>query len=189
MTVVGIGSIIYVRNILFKDATTDAELVDHAFVHGRPCVVVDFDRDFLYFFPITHVKENRNYLDKYVFDKTDCKWKRKKYDKHAIAVKHYYKIPYTQMSVYGKLDPYALAGVMEYYCQTHSDCSNQKFYQNLCYYCDVLKEIGPITNEQLNYDSIFTPYNETQERYEFLAEFNDYLYDCNFSEKSFVKSL
>ena len=104
-------------------------------------------------------------------------------------MKHYYKIPYTQMSVYGKLDPYALAGVMEYYCQTHSDCSNQKFYQNLCYYCDVLKEIGPITNEQLDYDSIFTPYNETQERYEFLAEFNDYLYDCNFSEKSFVKSL
>lgn len=184
---VGIGSIIYVRNILFKDATTDAELVDHAFVHGRPCVVVDFDRDFLYFFPITHVKENRNYLDKYVFDKTDCKWKRKKYDKHAIAVKHYYKIPYTQMSVYGKLDPYALAEVMECYCHNHQKCHNTLFYQNLSYYCDVLKQIGSFSEEKEKNGSL-NPYNLIEERYGFLSDFNEYLYDEIFPSKSLMKT-
>lgn len=178
---VGIGSIIYVRNIVFQDATIVLEQVDHAFLHGRPCLVVDFDRDYLYFFPMTHVKESHYYPDKYIFDQSNCQWKRRKYNKHAVAISHYYKIPYTQIRVYGTLDPYTLAEVMDCYCKIHPDCYDTVFYQNLCYYGDVLKEIGPFSDHQVDYSSILTPYDAKQERYEFLNEFNDYLYDDIFS--------
>lgn len=184
---VGIGSIIYVRNIIFKDATKPFEQVDHAFLSGRPCLVVDFDRDYLYFFPITHVKEAREYRNKYIFDETLCLWGKRKYDKHAVTTHYYYKIPFSQMYVHGTLDPYALAEVMECYCYNHQKCHNTLFYQNLSYYCDVLKQIGSLSEEKEKNGSL-NPYNLIEERYDFLSDFNEYLYDEIFPSKSLMKT-
>lgn len=64
---VGLGSIIIVNNLIFENMRDHKKYVDHAFSRGRPCVVLHFDKEKIYFVPLSCMNENVNLQTHVVF--------------------------------------------------------------------------------------------------------------------------
>jgi len=63
------GSIILVKNIVFKDGN-----LDHSYRHGRPCLIIDNDDEEITFLTIATVYKDKNYESNYVLNN----WKKLK---------------------------------------------------------------------------------------------------------------
>lgn len=57
------GSIILVKNIVFKEGE-----LDHSYKHGRPCLIIDNDEEEITFLTIATVYKDKNYCSNYVLN-------------------------------------------------------------------------------------------------------------------------
>ena len=157
---VGIGDIIIVRNIIFHDG------VDHAFLFGRPCLVIGFYENNLYYLPITHNVHYTPERSKYIFHAKECGCKKKDYFFHAVAIEQYYQIPLCQHKVCGQISPVVLNGIYQRFLQIQSEETIGELYYLFQYYQDVIQEFLGENDHYADW-----------EMYEFLDEFNKYLYE------------
>ena len=157
---VGIGDIIIVRNIIFHDG------VDHAFLFGRPCLVIGFDENNLYYLPITHNVHYTPERSKYIFHAKECRWKRKDYFFHAVTTEQYYQTPLCQHKVCGQISPVVLNEIYQRFLQTQTEENIGELYHLFQYYQECIQEFLDANDDYAIW-----------ELYDFLDEFNKYLYE------------
>lgn len=135
----GLNSIVIVKNIIFKTQSNNAS-IDHAFIHGRPCVITHFDKDNIYYFPLSSFHKNACTKGHIILNEQSIYLKRPKYKKFLININVCYHSPYEIMEECGYLKPSVFLNLLERYVEIQKNSDSEEWYE-MREYLDELSEI------------------------------------------------
>ena len=167
---IGLGSIIIVRNLIFENNESNKKYLDHAFFHGRPCIVLHFDEEYIYFVPLSRVCSSANLETHFIIDMKDSRWDRKKYHSGMVNLEKIFKQKFCWKEEIGVLDPILLFQLLSNYIMIHTD----EYYDIFLYYLNELFE--------LEYDDL-----TQEEKYDVLSVFNEKLHNLYHPSKQLTK--
>ena len=112
-----IGTVIIIKNLIFKNTLSQKNEIDHSWEHGRPCIIIYSDDEYDYLLTLTSKTIGETLQSEYFhIDKWDMKYQkverleigrtkrhRTKETKGAINLSNVYKMPISGHDEIGKL--------------------------------------------------------------------------------------